>query len=153
MAPAAVLWRIDGADTFIATGPPSVANAASASVLSRCEQSANDGHAARAEERLRLVLREPPPPAARRDRQPPQPRGVTGKAPPTRRATATPVRSPAIAGTPASMNFHADSSSSSSGSVDATMTGTSLTAAPARMPSSTASQLSAEWPAIPGGRS
>ena len=36
-------------------------------VLIQCKQSAHDGHAARTEQRLRLVLREPAPAAARRD--------------------------------------------------------------------------------------
>ncbi len=64
-----------------------------------------------------------------------------------------PVRRPATAGTPASQNCHAASSSSSSGRVAATITGTGETDAPARIPSSTASQLSSDAPEMPGGRS
>ena len=66
---------------------------------------------------------------------------------------ASPVRSPATGGMPAAAKRAAASSSSSSGSVEATITGTGLTAVPARMPSSTASQLSSALLAIPGGRS
>ena len=62
-----------------------------------------------------------------------------------------PVRRPAIAGIPASAKRAAASSSSSSGRVEDTITGTGLTAAPAWMPSRTAAHDSAAAPSIPTG--
>ena len=61
------------------------------------------------------------------------------------------VRSPATAATSAPASSHAASSSSSSGRVEATSVGTGLAAAPARMPSRTASQLSRSAPSSPWG--
>ncbi len=66
-------------------------------------------------------------------------------------AHAIPVRSPAAAGTPAWANRHAASSSSSSGSVAATIVGAGLAAAPAMIPSRTAAHDSSTAPAIPAG--
>ena len=66
-------------------------------------------------------------------------------------AQASAVRRPATAATSAPASSHAASSSSSSGRVEATSVGTGLAAAPARIPSRTASQLSRTAPSSPCG--
>ena len=153
MPPIAVLCCTPGAESFNATRPPSSWNADRV-VLIQCKPSSHDGHAAPPKESLRLVLGEPAtrlvPASVGGDLA--QSRGTSARRR-ERGGHRNSIRSPAIAGTPDSANRQAAASSSSSGSVAATMTGTGLTAAPARMPSSTASQLSAALPLIPGGRS
>ena len=62
-----------------------------------------------------------------------------------------PVRSPATAGTPDWANRHAAASSSSSGSVEATIVGAGLSRAPAMIPSRTARQDSSTAPVSPAG--